>query len=235
MQQTVFITGADKGLGLSLAGRFLHGGFHVFAGNYSSGAALRELAAGFPSQLTLVDLDVTDLASTKHAAAVVAEQAPSLDILINNAAVHLEKPVRPLEQLDLAEKQLQRTMDVNAFGPLRVVQQFLPLLEKGGKKLIVNISSEAGSIADCRRAAEYAYCMSKSALNMASRILQNALGPRGFKVLAIHPGWMRTDMGGLEASIHPDESADGIFKLAILPWQLDDAIYMDYQGNHLPW
>jgi NAD(P)-dependent dehydrogenase (short-subunit alcohol dehydrogenase family) len=129
----------------------------------------------------------------------------------------------------------QKTMDVNAFGPLRVIQQFLPLLKKGPRKLIINISSEAGSLADCCRSMEYAYCMSKSALNMASRILQNALAPAGFKVLAIHPGWMRTDMGGPEADIAPDEAADGIFELAMRQWQLDDNIYMDYQGTILPW
>jgi NAD(P)-dependent dehydrogenase (short-subunit alcohol dehydrogenase family) len=116
-----------------------------------------------------------------------------------------------------------------------VIQHFLPLLEKGERKLIINISSEAGSIADCKRSSEYAYCMSKSALNMASKIIQNALKARGFKVLAIHPGWMRTEMGGQDADIHPDEAADGIFQLAMRQWQPEDEIYMDYQGSILPW
>jgi len=235
MQQTVFITGADKGLGLSLTARFMEGGWHVFAGRYLSGVELSKIAGQSPGQLSVVGLDVTDPASIQQAVQTVAGQAPALDILINNAAIYLEKPVKPLEELDFGDMHFQKTMDVNAFGPLRVIQQFLPLLEKGQRKLIVNISSEAGSLADCRRSMEYAYCMSKSALNMASRILQNALKPGGFKVLAIHPGWMRTDMGGQEADIHPDEAADGIFKLAMRQWQLDDEIYMDYQGTILPW
>jgi NAD(P)-dependent dehydrogenase (short-subunit alcohol dehydrogenase family) len=70
---------------------------------------------------------------------------------------------------------------------------------------------------------------------MASKILQNALKARGFKVLAIHPGWMRTDMGGIEADISPDEAAGGIYALAVKSWKPEDAIYMDYRGKILPW
>jgi NAD(P)-dependent dehydrogenase (short-subunit alcohol dehydrogenase family) len=77
--------------------------------------------------------------------------------------------------------------------------------------------------------------MSKAALNMQSRILQNYLRPRGFKVLAVHPGWMRTNMGGPNASISPDESAEGIFQLALKEWTADDPIYVDYRGVPLPW
>jgi len=189
----------------------------------------------FAGKLSLVELDVTDLTSIQRAARSVSEQTPALDMLINNAAVYLQKPARPLEELDFSDMHFQKTMDVNAFGPLRVTQQFLPLLEKGERKLIVNISSEAGSLSDCQRPTEYAYCMSKAALNMASRILQNYLKARGFKVLAIHPGWMRTDMGGQDADIHPDEAAEGIFQLAMKQWQPEDEIYMDYQGSILPW
>jgi len=235
MEETVLITCADKGLGLSLADRFLRGGFHVFAGIYLSGENLGRLAGQFPGKLTSTGLDVTDLTSVRLAAQTVAKQTPALDILINNAAVYLQKPVKPLEELDFTDLHFQTTMDVNAFGPLRVTQQFLPLLEKGGRKLMVNISSEAGSVTDCTRTSEYAYCMSKSALNMASRILQNYLKPRGIKVLAIHPGWMRTDMGGPEADLHPDEAAEGIFALALKQWQLEDEIYMDYRGQVLSW
>jgi NAD(P)-dependent dehydrogenase (short-subunit alcohol dehydrogenase family) len=110
-----------------------------------------------------------------------------------------------------------------------------PLLKKGDRKLIINVSSEAGSIADCWRESEFAYSMSKAALNMQSKILQNYLKPRGFKVLAVHPGWMQTDMGGADADIPADEAAEGIFRLAEKNWNPDDEIYMDYRGQPLPW
>lgn len=232
MIKTVFITGADKGLGFSLTQRFLAAGIRVFAGQYEPGSSLSALAA--PEKLTLVPLDVTQMDSVRQAARRVAEQTPALDVLINNAGVMLETRT-PLLELDLTRLPLMETLEVNTFGPLRVVQQFLPLLEKGERKLILNISSEAGSIADCWRESEFAYSMSKAALNMQSRILQNYLKPRGFKILAVHPGWMRTDMGGTGADIHSDEAAAGIFNLAEKDWGPDDEIYMDYRGQPLRW
>jgi NAD(P)-dependent dehydrogenase (short-subunit alcohol dehydrogenase family) len=235
MRQTVFVTGADKGLGLSLVAKFLREGFQTFAGRFADGTALQHLADQFPERLVIVPLDVTDMDSVRQAANAVSGQATALDILINNAGVHLEDTKTPLEQLDLTTSHLQQTMEVNTFGPLRVTQQLLPLLQKGRRKLIINISSEAGSIADCQRQREYAYCMSKAALNMQSKILQNYLGSLGIKMLAIHPGWMQTDMGGPTADIHPDVAAEGIFELATREWSSDDGIYLDYRGNPLRW
>ncbi len=235
MKQGVLVTGADSGLGLSLVKRFLRGGFIVFAGVHRSAADLKALAEEYSDSLAFIPLDAANLDSVREAARQVSSQTSALDIVINNAGIHLKESRQMLEQLDLADGQLQQTMEVNAFGPLRIVQQFLPLLEKGGQKLILNVSSEAGSIADCRRENQFAYCMSKAALNMQTKILQNYLRPRGFKALAVHPGWMRTNMGGAEASLSPDESADGIFQLAAREWKADDPIYMDYQGNPLPW
>lgn len=234
MLKTVFITGADKGLGFSLAQRFLREGLRVFAGQHRADSDLLKLAGSFPQTFTSVPLDVTQLDSVRQAASRVADLTPALDILINNAGVMLETRA-PLPELDLASLPLLTTLDVNTFGPLRVVQQFLPLLEKGGRKLIINISSEAGSISNCWRESEFAYSMSKAALNMQSKILQNYLKPRGFKILAVHPGWMITDMGGAQADIQPDEAAEGIFHLAEKNWDPGDEIYMDYRGQPLSW
>jgi NAD(P)-dependent dehydrogenase (short-subunit alcohol dehydrogenase family) len=232
--KTVFITGADKGLGFSLVQRFLREGMRVFAGQHRPEGKLSDLAKSFPQAFTPIPLDVTQMDSVRLAASRVAELIPALDLLINNAAVMLETRT-PLPELDLTRLPLLETLDVNSFGPLRMVQQFLPLLEKGDRKLIINVSSEAGSIADCPRESEFAYSMSKAALNMQSKILQNYLKPRGFKILAVHPGWMQTDMGGAGATIHPDEAADGIFNLAVKNWNPDDEIYMGYRGQPLPW
>lgn len=234
MIKSVFITGADKGLGFSLVQQFLRAGARVFAGQYQANSDLSDLTKSFPQTFTPVPLDVTQLDSVSQAADTVAKLVPALDILINNAGVMLETRT-PLLELDLAHLPLFETLDVNTFGPLRMVQQFLPLLEKGDHKLILNISSEAGSIANCWRESEFAYSMSKAALNMQSRILQNYLKPRGFKILAVHPGWMRTDMGGADADISPNEAAEGIFNLAVKSWNLDDEIYMDYRAQPMNW
>jgi NAD(P)-dependent dehydrogenase (short-subunit alcohol dehydrogenase family) len=235
MNKTIFITGADAGLGLALVKRFLQGGYQVFAGVYQSAVDLDALSKEYGGSLALIPLDVADMDSVCGAARQVAERTGQLDIVINNAGIHRKDSPMELERLDFTNGQFQQTMEVNAFGPLRVTQQFLPLLESGGRKLIINISSEAGSITDCWREMQFPYCMSKAALNMQSKILQNYLKPRGYKVLAVHPGWMRTNMGGPEAALAPDESAEGIFQLAAREWKAEDPIYMDYLGNLLPW
>jgi NAD(P)-dependent dehydrogenase (short-subunit alcohol dehydrogenase family) len=232
---SVLVTGADKGLGLALVERFLHANDLVVAGVHTSATALEQLFARLGRQAILVALDVSDMESVRQAAREVARQIPHLDILINNAAIYPHRPVLPLEQEDFTNGHLERTMNVNAFGPLRVTQQFLPLLEKGQRKIIVNVSSEAGSISNCWRTSEFAYTMSKAALNMQSKILQNYLGARGYKILAIHPGWMRTEMGGPDADIDPAEAAEGIFALVNRPWRVDDDIYLDYRGQPMTW
>ena len=233
--RNIFITGADKGLGAALVAHFLRDGYQVLAGAYASSTELLSSLAGHAQQAHLIPLDVTLPESIAHAVHQILEITPALDILINNAGVHLEKEAASLEELDFSDGHLERTLAVNAFGPLRVAQQFLPLLENGHNKLIINISSEAGSIADCWRSREFAYCMSKAALNMQSKLLRNYLAPRGFRVLAVHPGWMRTEMGGQSADISPDQAAAGIFDLVRQGHELSDEIYLDYQAKPLRW
>lgn len=113
-----------------------------------------------------------------------------------------------------------QTIDVNACGPLRVVQQFLPLLQDGHVKLIVNMSSEAGSIQDCERTVWYGCCMSEVALNMQSRILASYLAPQGFRVVAVHPGGMKTDMLP-SCTRSPGEAAESIYALVDKPGYSD--------------
>src|SRR5215211_1069898 len=235
MKMNVLVTGADTGLGLAVVKRFLQGAYEVFAGVYRSALDLNALTLEYGGSLALIPLDVANMDSVRAAVQQVRERTGALDIIINNAGIHLKDSQLSLAELDLADGHLQRTMDVNTFGPLRVVQQFQPLLEKGDAKLILNISSEAGSISDCRRENQFAYCMSKAALNMQSRILQNYLGPSGFQVLAVHPGWMRTNMGGPQAVLDADESAEGIFQLATRKRKADDSMYVDFRGDPLPW
>lgn len=235
LPRTLFITGADRGLGLALAEEFLRHGLHVFAGIHSSSSEIRGLPNVDDGRLTLIDLDVSVPESIRAAAAVVDRQTGSLDILVNNAGVHLEDKRVPLEDLDLDDGHLERSMAVNGFGPLRVVQAFLPLLEEGESRRIVNVTSEAGSIGACWRDREFAYSMSKCAANMATRLLSNYLGPRGYGVLAVHPGWIRSEMGGPDADLSPAEAAAEMAQIVLGPIPDNEAIYIDHRGNNLPW
>lgn len=235
MKETALITGAGRGVGLALTKRFLAEGFFVFAGSRSTSKELSALAREYPTSLSILTLDVTDLASIRSAGELVSKAAGSLDLLINNAGVNLPNSRAELDKLDLGDSHLEQTMAVNAFGPLRMVQEFQGLLAKGGRKTIINVTSESGRVADTNRVREFGYCMSKAALNMESHLLQNYLGPQGFRVLAVHPGWVRTDMGGPNADISPEESADGIFSLAAKGALPEGAILVDYRGNQLSW
>lgn len=232
MKQTVLITGTNRGLGFALTGQFLKSGFTVFAGCRNAGPKLTELSKSW-TDLKLIRQDVTDEQSVAQSLEAVSRETDHLDVLINNAAVYLTKSQVLLADTDFEE--VRKMYETNTLGPLRVTKYFLPLMEKGQKKIIVNISSEAGSITDSWRISEYGYTMSKTALNIQSKVLQNYLKPKGFKVLALHPGWMRTDMGGPDADISPEQSAEGIIQLVNRDWSSDEGIYFDYRGVPLPW
>lgn len=231
MTQTVLITGAGRGLGLALTQVFLEAGFRVVAGERKPARELDRLKTAHEARLSRVTLDQSSTESVRAAAAAVASTLDGgLDVLINNAAILPSAGRGTLEELDV-DAGLE-VLDVNALGPLRVAQAFLPLLERGERKLIVNVSSEAGSIGDCWRKDEFPYCMSKAALNMQSAILQNALTPRGFSLLAVHPGWIRSDMGGPKADLAPKEAADALFSL-IAARAADAPLFVDYTGKAL--
>ena len=234
MQRTVVITGAERGLGLCLVQAFLADGAVVVAGKRAGDRNLRALGRQ-GGKLTIVQMDVADPGSVRAAGDWVASRFGAVDVLVNNAAVFPAVKGVALEARDLGDGHLERAMQVNAFGPLRVTQRFLPLLEQGAGRTIVQISSEAGSVAGAWRTDEFEYCMSKAALNVETRLLANALGPRGYRVVAVHPGWMRTDMGSAAADISPEESARGIFRIATDPGTAGNGAFVDYRGERLEW
>jgi NAD(P)-dependent dehydrogenase (short-subunit alcohol dehydrogenase family) len=233
MSYNILITGANRGLGLALTEKLLAGGHHIHAINRRKSDELLQLQEKYPGSLRLYSGDVTDESSIRQALETIASQVSALDIILNNAAVHLEQSRPLLEQVDFSV--YLPTYQANVVGPLMVVKYALPLLRKGQKKLIINFSSEAGSIGSCCRKSEYSYCMSKAALNMASRILQNALNEESIKVLALHPGWFSSDMGGADAPIIPSDAAEEIVKLVLNPPGLDGPIYVASNGEALEW
>ncbi len=239
MLSSAFVTGADRGLGLALAAGLLDRGWRVFAGQYMpTWPELSALAGRFPQALRIVPLDVSSLDSALAAAGSVAEATDQLDLLINNAGVISPVMNRTIREApDYAE--MHRLYDVNALGPLRVVQAFLPLMDRGAMKRLCFVSSEAGSIARSHRKAWFDYCMSKAALNMGVSILFNHLRPEGYTFRLYHPGWIRSYMGGkknLEADLEPEEAAAKALPFFLNPREDEDRLVMvDYLGNEWPW
>ncbi|MEK4063376.1 MULTISPECIES: SDR family oxidoreductase [Paenibacillus] len=207
----ILITGAGRGLGVELAAEALKRGHGVIAGvRYpdQEQTALSQLAAAYGTKLTVAALDVTNEEGIAELAASLKGQGRTLGAIINNAAI-LTARNTPVEELDL--KDMLTTMDINLYGPMRVVKHFLPLLTEPDRS-IINISSEAGSITNAYPG-DYPYAISKTALNMFSQQLHVYLQERGVQVLSVHPGWMHTDMGGEEAPTNPRSSAEGIISL----------------------
>lgn len=239
MDRIALVTGADRGLGLALTAGLLERGYRVYAGQYlPEWPELGALAERCGGRLAIVPLDVTSTDSVRAAAEAVAASADHLDVLINNAGV-----IARNNDLDLRQAQdypeMHRLYDVNALGPLRVVEAMLPLLDAGATRRLCFVSSEAGSIARCRRTSWYGYCMSKAALNMGVRILFNHLRPEGYTFRLYHPGWMRTYMTGHRnprADLEPEEAAVPALAYFLGDGVDEDTLVMrDWQGREWPW
>jgi NAD(P)-dependent dehydrogenase (short-subunit alcohol dehydrogenase family) len=229
----ILITGANRGLGLFLCKHFLNKGCRVYALLRKQSSGITELKKKYMDNIFIYTTDVTDEKQLRETSEQIKAQTSGIDILINNAGVHLEHTRPDFSEIDFSV--YLPTFKVNAVGPLMVIRNFLPLVKNGRIKLIVNISSEAGSIENAWRENEYAYCMSKAALNMASKILHNRLKKDKIKVLAVHPGWFSSDMGGAEAPITPEQAALKVTETILKDWHGKKTIYLDLEGKEMPW
>lgn len=209
-ERIALVTGADRGLGLALTAGLLAKGWRVLAGQYlSEWPELGALAEAHSGRLSLIPLDVGSDESVRAAASFAATMVDRIDLLVNNAGVNSPTTFRPIrESQDYAE--MRRLYNVNAVGPLRVAQAFLPLTDRGDLKRLCFVSSEAGSINRAERKSWYGYCCSKAALNMGVSMLFNGLRPAGYTFRLYHPGWVRSYMRGtknLQAELEPEDAA----------------------------
>ncbi|MBM7569978.1 SDR family oxidoreductase [Aquibacillus albus] len=230
----ILITGANRGLGLCLAKVGLENGHHIYAGVRSldekTTEPLAQLQETYKEKLEIVQLDVTDENSVIAATETIKRKNASLDGIINNAGI-LNEREKTIEELDLEACKL--AFDINTLGPIRVIKHFLPLLEKGNKQSIINVSSEAGSLTNAY-AGDYPYGLSKVAVNMLSEKLNVYLREKDIKVLSVHPGWMRTDMGGNKAPLDPMDTATGIFDMVERKKNVNNKyVFVDHHGRSM--
>jgi NAD(P)-dependent dehydrogenase (short-subunit alcohol dehydrogenase family) len=222
---TVLITGANRGIGLEYARQFAAKGYQVI-GTARDPADAKELSEVADR---IEQLDVTDPASVAGLAKRL--DGNPIDILVNNAGVFDRGDVS-LDKVDF--QMMERTLAVNALGPLRVVQSLLPNLRKGKRKTIVSMSSQLGSIENSN-GRWYAYRSSKAALNQINKTLSAELGAEGFVCVVLHPGWVRTDMGGPGATYSPEESVSGLVAVIEKLGPADNGRFYDFKGNPIPW
>lgn len=225
--RNIVITGAGRGLGLGLARCFADRGDHV-VGTARAPENAGELAAVADR---VIALDVGSDRSIAEAATTLAE-LDHIDVLINNAginagAVGVDGDKRGA--MDLSREHFLAVMDVNAAGPMLVTRAVVPLLRDADGAMVVNISSQLGAMTfGGTHGSDIAYNASKSALNMVTVRTATDLAADNIGVVCLHPGWVRTDMGGEAASLGVEESAAAIAETV-------DGLTLNSSGSFLRW
>ena len=209
--KTALITGANKGIGHEVARQLAAKGFHVFVGsrNARAGRKAAEEIAKKCGKATFLEIDVAENDSVTKAAREFSNIEDHLDVLVNNAGIVADGDEAILE---VSDDLFRKTLETNTLGALRVTRAFAPLLRKSKAPRVINVSSGSGQLTGGAEGWAPAYSISKSALNGVTSQLAAAL-PK-FAVNAVCPGWVRTDMGGENASRSVEEGADTIAWLA---------------------
>lgn len=237
--KTALVTGTDHGVGFSLAKKLLSRGYFVIAVRVDeTEKQIDALQSSYPDQMAIVCAEIGSDESVFKASNDIKNLTDHIDLLINCAGILGDMSKNLGDDLDFDE--ISRVINVNAIGTLRITNALSSLVLNSTEKTIVNISSEAGSIADCWRTGWFGYCMSKAANNMQSALVHNNMRELGGKVFAIHPGHVATYMRGhldTTAKITPDVSAEGILHVVLdMPHPINShPLYLDYTGKELLW
>lgn len=237
MDQYVLITGTgrEQALGFNLVKRYLEAGDVVFATVRKESEALEKLREEYPGRLRILCVDIGDTKSVRRAVEEVEKYADHLDILINNAVT--TAPDCQEHVLKADPDAIAPAFNIGAVGPLRMIQAFFPLLQRSVSALIVNVSSEAGSISACYRTNMVDYAMTKAALNIMTKTVANAIRPiENVHILSLHPGWMRTNEGNREAPLDPYEHAETL-RLLFKERRLKPGgpLFICHDGTEYPW
>src|SRR5437660_2043718 len=229
--KTVLVTGANKGIGHEVARQLAAKGFHVFVGarDAKAGRTAVEEIAKECGKATFLEIDVADNDSVKTAAREFSNIEDQLDVLVNNAGIMVDGDDAILK---ISDELFRKTIETNTLGALRVTRAFAPLLAKSKAPRVINVSSGGGQLTGGADGWSPAYCISKTALNGVTSQLATAL-PK-FAVNSVCPGWVRTDMGGRNATRSVEEGADTIVWLASeAPQKLTGKFLHD--RKEIPW
>jgi len=221
---TAVVTGANRGIGLEFVRQLTKTGWEVYAVCRQSS---EDLEACRPKKIFTAD--VRHEQDIKQVFASINEP---LDLLINNAGVSDGRWSRFDDvEWDVALEVLK----VNALSPMMVTQAALPHLRSATNPCVAMVTSLMGSIGDCQSGKSYAYRASKTALNMFTAAARNELGNDGIRTILLHPGWVKTDMGGPNAPVHVEESVAGMLEQTQALKMIDSGPFVEYTGQELPW
>ena len=221
------ITGVNRGIGRALALKVLSDGDTVYGISRKDYDSVKKISKDFGDRFRLITADLRYEDDMEKIARDLDER---IDFLMNNAGVMFREDYPNFFQDTFLE-----TMKVNTFAPLKLTS----ILDRDGKfnsgAKVVNTSSILGSISQASSTPSYSYSISKAALNMVTRLLSNQLRMKEIVVISVHPGWVRTDMGGRAAPVLPEESAKGIVALARKITMKDTGKFFDYTGRSIEW
>ncbi|WP_026304914.1 SDR family oxidoreductase [Microbulbifer variabilis] len=231
MSGTILITGTNRGIGLEICAQFANDGWKVYAccRDLDRASELKTLQGQY-SNLYPIQLDVTDYSQMISLAKAI--EGEPIDILFNNAGYYGPKGVA-FGQVDLTE--WRRVLESNTIAPYMMAETFCDNVAASEHKLIAMMSSKVGSIADNRSGGGYIYRTSKTALNQIVKSLSIDLKERGITVVALHPGWVKTAMGGPGALISAEDSVSGLKKILLQANQADSGHFYNYDGSQIPW
>ncbi|MCG5512147.1 SDR family oxidoreductase [Ectothiorhodospira shaposhnikovii] len=231
MTETVVITGANRGIGLMFAQQYAEAGARVLAAcrHPEQARELSRLAAKTRGRVSVHPLDVTNPAQIQALAGILTDTP--VDILINNAGSY--GPASAFGDTDV-EGWLE-TFRINTVAPLKIMEALVEPVASGRRRLMVNISSKMGSMADNGSGGSYIYRSTKAALNAITVSAARDLGARGITVVALHPGWVRTDMGGPDAEITTEQSVTAMRQTISHLTLVDSGRFIDIDGSDIPW
>lgn len=229
---SVLITGANRGLGLEFCAQYAAAGLDVIACCRvpAKAEALQKLTQQF-SNISLEILDVADFKQIDNLATKLAGKP--IDILLNNAGVYGDKSGQGFGNIDYAA--WAQTLLINTQAPVKMAEAFLANLKLGEQKLIANVSSLMGSMTDNGSGGSILYRSSKAALNAAMKSLAIDLRSQAIGVLILHPGWVRTDMGGPNGLIDAPESIAGMREQIAKFTLAQSGSFVKYDGQVMPW
>ena len=232
--KTALITGANRGIGLEFARQYAADGWRILAcaRNVEKADDLNALAAKHPAQVIVHALDVANHVQIDDLARSLSGE--SIDLLINNAGIYAESHHSGIFTSADYEAWMH-TFLVNTMATLKMTQALASQILRSGQKKMVTISSKMGSIADNTGGGSYMYRSSKAAVNMVIKTLAIDFKPAGLIAIALHPGWVQTEMGGPKALISPTKSVSGMRQVIDGLTLTDSGRFIAYDGQTVPW
>lgn len=221
---TTLITGANRGIGLELVRKFLAQGHDVIATARDPETSNELNATG----ARVYPLEVTDADSVTALKEAVGDQP--IDYLINNAGIGSFAAFKDIDYDAFANM-----LAVNTIAPIRMIDTFLDNIAASDVKMAASLSSMMGSIENTQASFGLIYRTSKAGLNMALRAAAPELAEKGVTLLALHPGWVNTDMGGKQAPVNPAQSAAGLYTVITTAGPSSELRFLDFEGKTHPW